>query len=249
VATLPEPTSPASVPAPVVAGDTHLQSEVLEGLSEAVNYRRWLASLATPWLGDDPLEIGSGTGDYAEEWAAQGVSLTASEADPMRLELLRTRFDGHPQISVRELAVPLVEEAEHSAVVAYNVLEHIADDVEALRAFANLVRPGGRVILIVPAFPIAMSRFDREIGHFRRYRVETLAQSLSGAQLQVEALHYVNTLGLLAWIVLMRLLGQRPGAGAALRVYDGLVVPTLRRLETGRKPLFGQSVFAVARRG
>jgi 2-polyprenyl-3-methyl-5-hydroxy-6-metoxy-1,4-benzoquinol methylase len=236
-------------PAPVVAGDTHLQSEILEGLSEAVNYRRWLVSLATPWLGEDPLEIGSGTGDYAEEWAAQGVPLTASEADPMRLQLLRTRFDGDARVKVRELAVPLTEHAEHSAVVAYNVLEHIEDDVEALRAFGNLLRPGGRVVLIVPAFPIAMSRFDREIGHFRRYRVETLAQALSQAHLQVEALHYVNTLGLLAWIVLMRLLRQRPGAGPALRVYDGLVVPMLRRLEQGRKPLFGQSVFAVARRG
>jgi 2-polyprenyl-3-methyl-5-hydroxy-6-metoxy-1,4-benzoquinol methylase len=240
---------PGERPPVVIAGDTHVQSQVLEGLSEAVNYRRWLASLALPWLGDDPLEIGSGTGDYAEEWATQGHRLTASEADPGRLAQLHSRFAGHPAVSVRELAVPLSEDAEHSAVVAYNVLEHIADDVDALRGFARLVRPGGHVVLIVPAFEIAMSPFDREIGHFRRYRVETMARAMSEAGLQIRTLHYVNSVGLLAWIVGMRLLRQRPAPGPALRFYDGVVVPVLRRLESGRKPLFGQSVFAVARRG
>ena len=52
-----------------VTGDSKLQSEVLEDLSDARRYRRWLADLAQPFLGEDPIEIGSGTGDYALEWA------------------------------------------------------------------------------------------------------------------------------------------------------------------------------------
>jgi hypothetical protein len=53
-----------------------VQSRVLEDLSKAVNYRRWLAGLAAPYLGDDPIEIGAGNGDYAVEW------LHAAPADP-----------------------------------------------------------------------------------------------------------------------------------------------------------------------
>lgn len=45
-----------------------LQTTVLEDLSQAVNYRRWLAGLVRPHLGDDPVEIGAGIGDYAAEW-------------------------------------------------------------------------------------------------------------------------------------------------------------------------------------
>lgn len=235
------PSGPASL-----EESTELQSEVLEDLRSAVNYRRWLAGLAEPWLGDDPLEIGTGLGDYAELWAGPGRSITVSEADPGRLAALRERFARRTDVTVRELTVPIAVVAGHSAVVALNVVEHIEDDVEGLRTFAGLLRPGGRVVLIVPAFPIAMSRFDREIGHFRRYRVHSMTDALTAAGLRPLQVRYVNSIGLLGWLVLVRLLRGRPQEGFALTAYDRFVVPVLRRLETWVPPPFGQSVFAVA---
>lgn len=232
-----------------VEGDTGLQSDVLEDLVEATNYRRWLVDLALPHLGDDPLEVGSGLGHYAADWAAAGVPRwTASEADPSRLQALRERFAGDPVVQVRELSVPISETAEHSAVVAYNVLEHIPDDVEALRAFAGLLRPGGAVVLVVPAFPSAMSQFDLAIGHQRRYRRRSLRAAAEQAGLSVEVLHHVNGIGLLGWYVAVKALRGRPKAGLLLTVYDKAVVPVLRRVEARVRPPFGQSLFLVARR-
>lgn len=230
-----------------VSGDTTLQSGVLEDLSQAVNYRRWLCSLALPWLGDDPLEIGSGIGDYAAEWSKATSRLTSSEADHHRLQVLRQRFDNDPKVRVRRLAAPIEEHASHSAVVAYNVLEHIEDDVDALASFRGLLRPGGFVILIVPAFPFAMSRFDREIGHFRRYTRDMLDSALRAGGFMVQRCRYVNPLGLLAWTVMMKGLRGRPRAGVGLSAYDRLV-PLLRKLEENRQPPFGQSVFAVGQK-
>ena len=232
----------------MVSGDTELQTDVLEDLASAHNYRRWIVDLSTPWLGDNPLEVGSGLGHYAEEWAAAGVRMTASEADASRLEALYERFHAHPHVAVRELAVPITESADHSAIVAINVLEHIADDVEALRAFAGLAGDGGRIVVFVPAFAWALGAFDREIGHFRRYTRRTLRAALEAAGLEVERLHYVNSIGLLAWLLVVRLLGQRPREGMLLRVFDGVVVPVLRWVESRWRPPFGQSLFAVARK-
>jgi SAM-dependent methyltransferase len=231
-----------------VEGNTALQSEVLEDLSEAVNYRAWLVDLTLPYLGSRAIEIGSGTGDYAEAWAHAGVQITASEADPARLMHLKERFVADPRVEVRQLHAPIDVDDDYDAAVALNVLEHIPDDAGALRSFARLLRPGGAVVLIVPAFPIGMSKFDRSIGHQRRYRKETLRTALESAGLRIDVLRHVNGPGLLAWVVGMRLLGMTPGSGPLLRIWDGHVIPRVRRWESRHEPRFGQSILAVARR-
>lgn len=234
-------------PAPVeVGGDTVLQSEVLEDLSQAVNYRAWHCALAEPHLGDDPLEIGAGNGDHAEEWRAGGRRITVAEPDPGRFAQLRARFADDPQVEVTQLGLPADVDASHSSVVFFNVLEHIADDVAALASCRRLVRPGGKVVVLVPAFPIGMSDFDREIGHHRRYTVDGLRTAMEDAGLKVDDVRYVNPVGLVAWVVGMRLLRQRPKEGPLLGAWDRFAVPVLRRLEEGRRPPFGQSVVAVA---
>lgn len=232
---------------PQVAGDAAMQDEVLEDLASAVNYRRWLCDLARPYLGGAALEIGSGRGDYALTWLAQGERVTASEGSPARCEALRARLArAAPQVPVRLLHAPVQERGEFSAVVAYNVLEHIPDDVAALRSFKGLLRDGGRVVLLVPAFEFAMSAFDRAVGHQRRYTVPALRRTLSRAGLHVERIHYVNWLGLLAWVVLMKWFKGRPKEGPLLRLWDALVIPVVRFTERWVNPPFGQSVFAVA---
>jgi len=119
--------------------------------------------------------------------------------------------------------------------------------VGALRAASGLVRPGGSVVMLVPAFPLAMSDLDRRVGHYRRYTTKTLRAVFGQAGLAVHRLHYVNAPGLPAWIVGMRLLRMTPGDGRLLRVWDRLVIPTARRAESRWTPPFGQSVFAVGR--
>jgi SAM-dependent methyltransferase len=230
-----------------VLGDVALQDQALEDVSSAVNYRQWLVSLALPYLGEHAIEIGAGQGDYVEDWARAGIRITASEAEPGRLEILRKRFARNELVDVVEYTAPAEVEGSYSAAVAYNVLEHIPDDVAALRGFAKLLRPGGAVVLIVPAFEFAMGRFDRAVGHQRRYRVAGLRTALEEAGLRVERIHYVNSLGLLAWFVGMRVLRMTPKEGSVLTVWDRRVVPLLRTIERRGRPPFGQSVFAVAR--
>ena len=70
---------------PAVLGDNALQSEQLESLTDAVNYRSWLVSLALPYVGDKLLEVGSGNGDYAAEFAARGIHIAAAEGGLSRL--------------------------------------------------------------------------------------------------------------------------------------------------------------------
>ncbi len=231
-----------------VLGDTALQSAVLEANEGAPNYQAWLVSLALPYLGDNPIELGSGLGQYAEDWLDLGVPrITVTEADESRLLHLESRFLDDDRVTVSAIDLTHEQHGEHSCFVSFNVLEHIPDDVEALRAAKNLVRPGGYVVSFVPAFEFAMSKFDRKIGHVRRYRVDMMRSKLSQAGLEPVEVKYVNSPGLLAWWLGMRVLGMTPGSGPILKFWDSQVVPRARRLETGRRVPFGQSVLSVAK--
>lgn len=227
--------------------ETELQSEVLEDLRGARQYRRWLVRLVSPYLGDDPIEIGSGIGDYAADLAAGRISYTATEPDPDRYAVLADRFAGHPVVRARQLALPADQPGDHSAALMLNVLEHIADDVAALRSAADLVRPGGAVVIFVPAFNAAMSRFDRLIGHHRRYTRRSLGHTLTAAGLRTERLQYVNSVGLISWFLLMRCCRMIPRDSMALRCYDATVIRSVSWVERRIRPPFGQSVLAVAR--
>jgi SAM-dependent methyltransferase len=231
-----------------ITGDQHVQSEVLEGLATAVNHRRWFVELGIPYLGSDPIEIGSGLGDYAREWARHCERFTATEADPDRLIALKEALARLPNIDVRQMVLPVPDEASHTAALAYNVLEHIEDDVGALSSMARLVRPGGAVVIIVPAFSFAMSWVDVATGHVRRYTKRSLSQALTAAGLRVEQINYVNALGLLGYYVATSVLRLAPKEGRMVKLYDSLVLPTTRTVERFVRAPFGQSVFAVARR-
>lgn len=224
-----------------------MQDEVLEHLAGAVNYRRWFVELALPWLGPEPLEIGAGRGDHAAELLAAGCRVTVAESDPKRLAELDRRF-ADSEVRTISLTLPGRPGRPYTGAVAMNVLEHIADDAGALASMAEAVVPGGHVVVIVPAFPSAMSDFDRAIGHHRRYRRRDLAQLASTAELEVVQLRYLNPIGLIAWYVLVRLMGRTPSDGPLLRAFDRLVVPISRKLETKWSAPFGQSLLLVGRR-
>ena len=225
-----------------------LQLRVLEDLEGARNYNAWVAELTFPYLGDHPVEIGSGLGGNAGRWLAAGLPrITVSDLEDETLDALRARFEDDERVEIEHIDLTSPPSRRHSALVAVNVLEHVEDDTAGLRAAHELVAGGGRVVIFVPAFQFALGSFDRAIGHHRRYTRATLAAAFEQAGLEVERCQYVNAPGLLAWTVGMKLLRLTPSDGLALRVWDGAVIPVTRRLESRRRPPFGQSVLGVAR--
>lgn len=231
-----------------VLGDSALQSQTLEELRSVVNYHDWLTTLALPYLGDHPIELGSGLGDYALAWLEKGIpEVTATELDPTRVAYLTQQLADHPCAHPRRMNVLEPEGSGHSALVAFNVLEHIEDDVAALRGAHSLVVPGGAVVMFVPAFPFAHGRFDDQVGHVRRYTKKTLAAAYEAAGLPIERIEYVNMPGLLSWFLAVRVLKMTPSDGVLVRVWDRTVTPLARRLERRVRAPFGQSVFCVGR--
>jgi len=233
---------------PEIRGNRQIQCDVLVALAECRNHRKWFAGFAEPYLGDSPIEIGSGLGDYARQWIPLVSNFTATDADPAMLLELKKEMAAYPQVAVRQITLPCTERAGHSCLIAYNVLEHIDDHVEALRSMARLVRRGGYIVLVCPAFPFAMSSVDIATGHVRRYTKRSMRAALTSAGVEVVTVRYANSVGLLCYYAFTSLLKRTPAEGGTMTFYDRLVVPVVRFIERiVVRPPFGQSVLAVAR--
>jgi SAM-dependent methyltransferase len=141
-------------------------------------------------------------------------------------------------------------------VCVFDVIEHVEKDRESLAALARTLRPGGRLVMTVPAFPWLWSRHDEAHHHFRRYTKESLNSALRAAGLAPVKISYFNTL-LFPAIAALRLLGKFLGRdrgsddrmpprwlnGLLDRVF-GLERPLLRRFSLPA----GVSLLAVAER-
>jgi SAM-dependent methyltransferase len=105
--------------------------------------------------------------------------------------------------------------AGYDLVCAFEVLEHLADDAAALAEWLPLVRPGGHLLLSVPADPRRFGPWDELVGHYRRYTAEQLRDRLveAGAT-DVRLIHYGWPLGYLLDTVRNRLAGRRAGGAA-----------------------------------
>jgi SAM-dependent methyltransferase len=218
----------------------------LEELSQAVRYRRYLFELIEPHLGDSVLEVGAGIGDFAAQLFGRRVIVT--DSDPGCVSALQERLGDRPEVTVRTLDLPgeVVIGASVDSVVAINVLEHLEDDVGALRDLRGAVVPGGTVVLLVPGYPALYGEFDRAVGHLRRYTPATLRRAVEAAGLRVEVLRPVNLLGGLAWWAAVRVGGRARPTPILIKLYDRFIVPLVRLSERLVEPPFGQSVICVA---
>ena len=225
-------------------------STTLRRVDSLPRYSAFLWQLVRPWVGRRVLEVGSGTG-LMTRYLATREHLVATDVDPNHLTLLRQVYSDNPKVEVApfDLAVGAngLPAGEFDTVVAANVLEHIEDDGRALRTLRDLLRPGGRLVLIIPALPRLYGTIDRAIGHYRRYTREEIATKLGAAGFTLDQTTYFNILGVAGWYLNSRVLRRRTVPGLQARLND--LMTFVLRVERRFRPPFGMSLLAVARVG
>ncbi|MBA3364982.1 MAG: class I SAM-dependent methyltransferase [Actinobacteria bacterium] len=225
-------------------------TETLYRMELASNYNAWVFDRARPHLGENVVDVGAGIGTFTEMTAAGARRVVAVDPDGRLVSLLRHRLASRANVVVlhADVADPSLRRLHSSfdSALCLNVLEHIEADRDALGAIRDLLAPGGRLLLLVPAHPRLFGSIDLALEHQRRYDKRSLADLLLSVGFRIKLLRYVNPLATAGWLLSGRVVRRRSIPRAPLRAYDA-IVPTLRHLDR-LDPPFGLSVWAIADR-
>lgn len=222
--------------------------DALEMLKRLDHYTQWLFSTISPFVRGDILEIGAGIGTFTELLLPLG-KVTTIDNTPDCVARAKELLKGTAAIGVGDIETGryFFGKQRFDSIVCLNVLEHIRDDGAALASMYTLLRPGGRLILLVPSHQILYGPMDRNYGHYRRYSKKSLAGKLIAAGFALQEMRYLNWFGALGWFVNCRVLGRRLLPGGQLNLFDIISRPTLL-IERYIQPPFGISLLAHSRK-
>lgn len=122
------------------------------------------------------LEIGCGQGAMGARLVGLTSSFLAVEPDKDSFLVAEERIVPRGGSVINSLASDLPEASAFDMVCAFEVLEHIEDDESALREWSELIKPGGHLLLSVPAWQDLFGPWDKAVGHFRRYSPDELTE-------------------------------------------------------------------------
>jgi SAM-dependent methyltransferase len=178
------------------------------------------------------LDAGCGPGNMLDRLSSRGT-VTGSDLSLPALSFCRSR--GYQRLMLSRLDALPLKEQDFDLVTAIDVLEHIPDDAAGLREIHRVLRPGGTVVLTVPAFQVLWGDHDDIYGHYRRYRVSQVAALMAATGFEVIKLSYFQPLFFLPLLLFRRWKKlTRGGSNRPIEQRDDFVAigPGLNRLLT-----------------
>lgn len=224
----------------------------LEIMASARNYREWMYRRLAPHIGQRVLEIGAGIGNFTRLLLDRELVVATDNYPPCieylkqhlgdRLKAPPALLDASGEIGSR------LRSYEFDTIVCLNVLEHIEDDLRALTQMYELLVPGGRLVLLVPAFQVLYGSVDKALGHYRRYTRRDLLPTMQRAGFAIENSFYMNVIGMAGWFWNNRIIKRTEESGKQIGVFDRYIAPLAELTERLVPPPAGLSLIAIGRK-
>jgi SAM-dependent methyltransferase len=240
--------------------------EVMAAVEAAHWWYRGMRALAAAWL--EPayagrtdlqmLDAGCGTGGNGEFLGRYGA-VYGLDLEPLALSLAQRRM-GRRLARGSVVELPFAD-GQLDLVTSFDVLYHraVLDETAALREVLRVLKPGGRLLIRLPAYQWLRSAHDRSVHGRYRYTAGEVRTMIAGSGLRLERLSYVNSLLFplpVAQRQLERVLPQLGGGGSDLALPSGFVNAALQAalyleaawLRDGGRFPFGLSILALAQK-
>lgn len=231
-------------------------TQTLNVISDAGKFNEWMYQTIKPYCSGNILEIGSGIGNISEFFINDGHSITLSDLFSDYFMILEKKFAGSSNLkglftldfAEKDLAGKYPELiGQFDTVFALNVLEHVPDHEQSVRNCYSLLKPGGKLVILVPAFQSLFNKFDIGLEHQRRYTPKTLRKVMAIPGFNIIHTQFFNFPGILGWYVSGKLMGNNTIPKGQMRLYDRLV-PLWKIADWFLDRFLGISVICVAQK-
>jgi 2-polyprenyl-3-methyl-5-hydroxy-6-metoxy-1,4-benzoquinol methylase len=236
--------------------DEAIGRETLRRLASVQRYNDWLFDELRPHVGQRILEVGCGIGNMTTYFIEREL-IVALDVQAESLEMAAQKFPNHPNLALVQgdiadpAILPRLAPYEVDTVVCLNVLEHIKADDRALRHMLRLLKPGGQLLLFVPAGMYLYGTLDEGLHHWRRYEREALGKLVAAQGFEIVRLTYMNLAGIPGWWLNSRVLKRKLLPRRMLGLFNTLT-PFFIWFERSAQriaPLpVGQSLLCIARK-
>lgn len=201
----------------------------LELFKHAVNWKNYYAKFFKHLLKGDVLEVGAGIGETTRSLCdgtqTAWVCLEPDEKLTNEIELKKKQGYLPSFIEIKTATLDnLSSERKFDAIIYIDVIEHIENDSLELKKASNFLKPGGHLIVLVPAHNYLFSPFDKSIGHYRRYNKKMLRNAAPSSLKRIK-LFYLDSLGLFASLANKWFLKQDYPEMKQIKFWDNVIIP------------------------
>jgi SAM-dependent methyltransferase len=218
--------------------------DILEALESAHNYNDYLTRLIRESTeSKDLIDFGAGIGTFSKRLRTAGYHVKCIEPDPLQRQRLEEQgFDTLENITS-------VADDSASFIFSLNVFEHIRDDSVAIREIRQKLKPGGTLLIYVPAFECLWSSLDEKLCHHRRYTETTLRRLVEQEGFAIENVRYADCLGFISALV-FHLFNRNASmlTATSISFYDHWLFPPSRVLDRLFDRWFGKNVYVLCRK-
>ena len=220
-----------------------MMDQTLRTFQQAQNWKKYFITFLSPYLKGDLCEVGAGRADNFPYLHVPGVqSLVGLEPDERLAQAASLNLQNNQQIICGSWEK--IPEQEFDGIIYLDVLEHIENDQQELNRALSHLRPGGHLMILVPAHQFLYTPFDKKIGHYRRYNKKMLNGVIPKA-LTCQCLRYLDSVGVAASMANRLLLKTADPTPKQIAIWDKLMIPCSRLLDPLLGHQFGKSLLGI----
>ena len=164
----------------------------LEIFDKARIFQKYIFFKIRKYLTNGILEVGAGLGSFTKEYINKYDNIHLSDLDSFNYSELQKKFN-NKKIYIYQKKIQEIR-SNFNTIIYLNVLEHIKKDAEEIQLASSKLNLGGNLIILVPAHQNLYSKFDRAVGHCKRYDLDFF-KNLNNKNLKLKKLIHLDLLG------------------------------------------------------